>query len=162
MLSQPSPNPSMYKRAYNVSSLLAGLPTAPLTVPAVGSPTVPIKQSSGSPSLPTPSSQPVEQNVAGLPTAPLTVHTVGSPTVSSTRSSGSPSVPSLPPPPPWSVHLPKCPATPGTVICGKCLGGCHGLQFQMCYACYGEKGNPRRLYCILYCSTVIMYNSVSL
>ena len=47
--------------------------------------------------------------------------------------------PSPPPPPPWSVHLPS---HPRTVICWKCLAGCHGLQFKMCYACYAERGNP--------------------
>ena len=38
-----------------------------------------------------------------------------------------------PPAPPWSRFLPS---HAGTVICGKCLAGCHGLGFQMCHECF--------------------------
>ena len=147
---------------------------------AVGSPPALNLLSSGSPPVPTPSSQHLAQNGTGLPKAPPTVSAVGLPRCQvrgalvhlwcqlqpcnfqhqmglvcprhhppSMRwvclrrpvrgSSGSPTVPSPPPPPPWSVHLPS---HPRMIICGKCLAGCHSLQFKMCYACYAERGSP--------------------
>ena len=41
-----------------------------------------------------------------------------------------------------SHHLGRAiPSHPRTVICGMCLAGCHGLQFNMCHSCYSDRNS---------------------
>ena len=92
-----------------------------------------IIQVDGSTTSPPPSPTAVSDNEEDCPTAPLVLcaRANSSPV-------GPPTAQSPPEPPPWSRYLPS---HPRTVICGMCLAGCHGLQFNMCHSCYSDRNS---------------------